>query len=191
VVARGGEGGEARLVAYFTPAAGEDAEPATAGALRRYLAGRLPDYMVPSVFVAVERMPLTPNGKTDRAALPDPGRARPASDEDYAPPRNELESTISEVWQQVLEVERVGIRDNFFELGGTSVRLAAVHRALSGRLDRRVTIVDLFRYPTIGSLSEVLQREEGGAAGPGVQERVQDRADRQRQAQAARQRQRR
>ncbi len=191
VVARS-DGGEARLVAYWVPAAGGGDGPPSPGELRRWLAERLPDYMVPSLFVALERMPLTPNGKTDRRALPDPERSRPAPDEDYVPPRNELESVISGVWREVLGVERVGVRDNFFELGGTSVRLASVHRALAGRLERRVTLVDLFRYPTVGGLAEVLeQRDGGGTPPPRVQDRVQGRADRQLQAQAARQRPRR
>jgi hypothetical protein len=175
--------GERRLVAYVTPPA--RAEAASPAELRRWVGERLPAYMVPSLFVPMDALPQTPNGKTDRRALPDPGSARPELEEDYAPPRNDLEGTISDVWREVLGVERVGIRDNFFELGGTSVRLAGVHRLLADRLQREVTIVDLFRYPTVADLAEHLgEADDGGAARRGE---VHDRAERQRQAQAARQ----
>jgi amino acid adenylation domain-containing protein len=175
--------GERRLVAYVTAPAGD--EPASPSELRRWVAERLPEYMVPSLFVAMDALPLTPNGKTDRRALPDPGPARPELEEAYAPPRNGLEGTITEVWREVLGVERVGIRDNFFELGGTSVRLASMHRLLAERLEREVTVVDLFRYPTVAGLAEYLgQEDDGGARRRGE---VADRAERQRQAQAARQ----
>ncbi len=176
--------GERRLVAYVTAQAQDDAPSPTE--LRHWAAERLPDYMVPSLFVGLDALPLTPNGKTDRGALPDPGGLRPALDADYVAPRNELEGTISAVWREVLGVERVGIRDNFFELGGTSVRLATVHRMLGDRLGRPLTVVDLFRYPTVGGLAEFLG---GGdeAAGTLRKDAVQDRAEQQRQAREARQ----
>jgi amino acid adenylation domain-containing protein len=175
--------GERRLVAYATAPAG--AGPASPTELRRWVGERLPAYMVPSLFVPMDALPRTPNGKTDRRALPDPGPARPELEVEYVPPRNDLEATIRDVWREVLGVERVGIRDSFFELGGTSVRLASVHRLLVDRLQREVTIVDLFRHPTIAALAEHLgQEDDGGAARRGE---VQDRAERQRQALAARQ----
>ncbi|HEU0077911.1 MAG TPA: non-ribosomal peptide synthetase, partial [Longimicrobiaceae bacterium] len=153
VVVADASGGDARLVAYFVPAA---PEPPGAAELRRHLAGRLPESMVPSLFVPLERIPLTPNGKTDRDALPAAGAPRAAPEAEYAPPRNATEAVISEVWRDVLGVERVGARDHFFELGGTSVRIAAVQRALAERLGRPVAIVDLFRYPTVAALAEHL-----------------------------------
>ncbi|HEU0052730.1 MAG TPA: amino acid adenylation domain-containing protein, partial [Longimicrobium sp.] len=175
--------GERRLVAYVTAPAGAD--PASPTELRRWVGERLPAYMVPSLFVAVDAMPQTPNGKTDRRALPDPGPARPELAVEYVPPRNDVETVISDVWREVLGVERVGIRDNFFELGGTSVRLASVHRLLVDRLKREVTVVDLFRYPTVAGLAEFLGKADDGAAARRGE--AQDRAERQRQAQAARQ----
>ncbi|HEX6911310.1 MAG TPA: FkbM family methyltransferase, partial [Longimicrobium sp.] len=152
--------------------------------LRRWVAERLPDYMVPSLFVTLEMLPLTPNGKVDRKALPDPAPTRAAVEVEYVAPSTQLEGVISEVWREVLGVERVGIRDNFFELGGTSVRLASVHRLLSERLSRPVTVVDLFRYPTVAGLAEFLGAEDDGGAAKKAG--VQDRAERQRQAQEAR-----
>ncbi|HEV2149288.1 MAG TPA: MupA/Atu3671 family FMN-dependent luciferase-like monooxygenase [Longimicrobiaceae bacterium] len=152
----------------------------SAGALRRYLAERLPEHMIPSAFAVVERMPLTPNGKVDRRALPRVAQAALASGAEHAPPRNELEQVIAEVWKEVLSLERVGVQDNFFELGGTSLRLAAVHRGLEQRLARPVTIVDLFRYPTIAALADYLSREDDGDAHK--LDEVRARAQRQRQA---------
>ncbi|MBV9774302.1 MAG: LLM class flavin-dependent oxidoreductase, partial [Gemmatimonadetes bacterium] len=157
----------------------------TAAELRAYLAGRLPDYMVPSLFVPLERIPRTPGGKVDRRALPRAEAPQAAPEAGYVAPRNALERTISEVWREVLGVERIGIRDNFFELGGTSVGLAAVHHALSERLDQPVTVVDLFRHATVVSLAEHLSR---GEAGPPEHGELHDRAERQRQARGQRQR---
>ncbi|HST59981.1 MAG TPA: amino acid adenylation domain-containing protein, partial [Longimicrobium sp.] len=104
--------GERRLVAYATPPA--EGEAASGPELRRWAADRLPEYMVPSLFVAIDALPQTPNGKLDRRALPDPGPARPELEVAYVPPRNDLETTISQAWREVRGVERVGIRDNFF-----------------------------------------------------------------------------
>jgi natural product biosynthesis luciferase-like monooxygenase protein/amino acid adenylation domain-containing protein/FkbM family methyltransferase len=166
--------------------------PPTAAELRAWLAERLPDYMVPSRFAALERMPRTPGGKTDRDALPRAAAPPPAPEAaGYAAPRNALERTISEVWRQVLGVERVGIRDNFFELGGTSVGLAAVHQALSQRLDRPLAVVELFRHSTVAALAEHLSAPadaDGDAQRPAATPHAaaRDRAERQRRARGAR-----
>jgi natural product biosynthesis luciferase-like monooxygenase protein/amino acid adenylation domain-containing protein/FkbM family methyltransferase len=180
---RAGDGAPLRRTPPGAPAARP--APPTAAELRAYLAGRLPDYMVPSHFVALERMPRTPGGKTDRAALARAGAPLPAAGEaGYTAPRNALERTIAEVWRGVLGVERVGIRDNFFELGGTSVGLAAVHQALSERLDRPVAVVELFRHSTVAALAEHLSADavEAAPAHAGAQ----DRAERQRRARETR-----
>ncbi|HEX7241857.1 MAG TPA: FkbM family methyltransferase, partial [Longimicrobiaceae bacterium] len=193
VTVREGSGEDAGEYVYLLYARrpGDAAAPArsappTAAELRAHLAARLPDFMVPSLFVFLESIPRTPGGKTDRRALPPPGAARAEPEAGYVEPRSALERTIAAVWREVLGVERVGARDNFFELGGTSVRLAAVHQALSARLDRPVTVVDLFRYPTVASLAEVLDAAPAGEEEvPEELERVQDRAERQRQARAS------
>jgi amino acid adenylation domain-containing protein len=155
-------GGDGRLVAYFVPRAADGA--LAAAELRRHLAERLPEYMVPSLFVPLEHVPLTPNGKTDRDALAAAGASRAPAEAEYAPPRNATEAVISEVWREVLGVERVGVRDHFFELGGTSVRIAAVQRALAERLGRPVAIVDLFRYPTVADLAAHLGARDADRA---------------------------
>src|SRR5215207_2311202 len=118
VVARE-EGGESRLVAYVV---GEGGAELGVGELRAQLRERLPEYMVPSAFVSLGEMPLTPNGKVDRRALPEPDGQRGGRGEaDYVAPRTPTEELLAGIWSSVLRAERVGIEDNFFELGGHSL----------------------------------------------------------------------
>jgi amino acid adenylation domain-containing protein/FkbM family methyltransferase len=134
--------------------------------LRRLARERLPDYMVPAVFVPVDRVPLTAGGKVDRARLPapaDPGAAAPAA---FAPPRGGEEERLAELWREVLGVERVGRHDGFFDLGGHSLLLARLHARLREALGREVPIVDLFRFPTVAALAEHLRAEPAGPAAP-------------------------
>ncbi|HKI03097.1 MAG TPA: amino acid adenylation domain-containing protein, partial [Thermoanaerobaculia bacterium] len=157
VAARAESGGGHRLVAYAVFAG----EVPDVGALRRFLAGRLPDPFIPSVFVALERLPLTPNGKVDRQALPAPEAAAPVRAE---APRSALERTIAEIWREVLQLDVVGLRDNFFELGGHSLLAAQVHARLGETLGRELSMVDLFRHPTVAALARFLAPEEDEAA---------------------------
>ncbi|WP_404649007.1 AMP-binding enzyme, partial [Dyella flagellata] len=113
VVARE-EGGERRLVAYYTPR-GETA--VTGEMLRQQLAQGLPEYMVPAAYVPLARLPLTANGKLDRAALPAPERAGSG----HEPPQGELETALAQIWSELLQVEPIGRRDHFFALGGHSL----------------------------------------------------------------------
>ncbi|MGY3638866.1 amino acid adenylation domain-containing protein [Bradyrhizobium sp. Lot33] len=160
VVAQEDGRGEQRLVAYVVAAAEHAAEaegPDLAGALRTYLSARLPDYMVPSAFVRLAALPLTPNGKLDRNALPSPedeAYARAA----YEPPCGEIETTLAELWVELLGLERVGRRDHFFELGGHS--LLAV-RLLSQALDLGLTFsaADLFQAPVLRELASKIHLE--------------------------------
>ncbi len=121
VVAREGEGGVKRLVAYVVAASGAaSGAAAEAKGLREYLRGRLPEYMVPSAFVTLEEMPLTPSGKVDRRRLPAPGRER-AEGDSFVAPRTPVEEVLCGIWAEVLGVGRVGADDNFFESGGHSL----------------------------------------------------------------------
>ncbi|MCG8927148.1 non-ribosomal peptide synthase/polyketide synthase, partial [Lentzea sp. CC55] len=167
VVARdGGPHGGKRLVAYVVA---EDAE-VTGSALRSWLRERVPDYLVPSVFVALERLPLTPNGKVDRRGLPEPEPE--AATETYVAPRNAVEETLAAVWSGVLGVERVGVHDNFFELGGDSIlSLQIVARVRAAELG--VDVADVFAHQTIAELAlvvreapEVSVAEQGVVTGP-------------------------
>ncbi|OCT22092.1 non-ribosomal peptide synthetase [Pseudomonas putida] len=138
-----------RLVAYFTCREGQPA-PAL-DTLRSHLLARLPEYMVPSAFVVLADMPLSPNGKIDRKALPEPG-AESVISRAYAAPRNALEQTLAQIWSEVLKVEQVGRDDNFFELGGHSllaVNLVARMRQAGLQADART----LFRQPTLAGLA--------------------------------------
>ncbi|MCP4213767.1 MAG: amino acid adenylation domain-containing protein, partial [bacterium] len=118
--------------------------------LRERLAGGLPDYMIPAYFVHLDNIPLTPNGKVDRAALPEPGYIREAGE--YTAPRNAVEERLASVWQDVLGVEKAGITDNFFELGGDSIKAVQVAARLR-KYGLELKITDIFVYGTIGELS--------------------------------------
>ena len=120
--------------------------------LRRYLKERLPEYMVPAVFVTLESLPLTPNGKLDRKALPKPDQTRPELEEEFVLPRSDGERRLAEIWSQVLGVEHVGIHDNFFELGGDSIlSIQIVSKANQAGLS--LTPKDVFQHPTVAKLA--------------------------------------
>jgi amino acid adenylation domain-containing protein len=168
---RWGGADDQRLVAYVVPAAeagllageqaaGNGGAPPVAQTLRAALREKLPDYMVPSVFVAMEALPRTPNGKIDRRALPPPGEARERPEAAYVAPRGELERTIAQIWQEVLGLERVGTSDNFFDLGGHSLLMARVHARLQEAVRRELSMVELFQYPTVGALAHYLSPSE-------------------------------
>ncbi|HEY0601279.1 MAG TPA: amino acid adenylation domain-containing protein, partial [Herpetosiphonaceae bacterium] len=127
--------------------------------LRQHLQHRLPAHMIPSAFAVLDALPLTPNGKLDRHALPAPDTSRRALPTDFVAPDTELERTIGEIWQAVLNVERVGIHDNFFDLGGHSLLLMQVQSQLQDRLSHQLSIVDLFEHPTVSSLARYLSRQ--------------------------------
>jgi hypothetical protein len=152
VAARPDASGDLRLVAYLV--APREAR-LKSGEVRRLLAERLPDAMIPSAFVPLDALPLTANGKVDRAALPDPGPARPDLEEDYVSPRNETERLLADVWADVLGFERVGIHDSFFGLGGDSIRsVRAV--ALARNHDLIFSVQDVFQHQTVARLAEFL-----------------------------------
>ncbi|MEW5927424.1 MAG: non-ribosomal peptide synthase/polyketide synthase, partial [Gemmatimonadota bacterium] len=149
VVAREEAPGRKRLVAYVVPEEGCDA-----GALRAYLAGRLPEHAVPGAFVALERVPLNANGKVDRRALPAPEQPGGV----HMAPRTPAEAALSEVWAEVLGVERVGVEDGFFDLGGDSIlSIQVVSRAR--RRGMRLTPRQVFERQTIARLAEVVEWE--------------------------------
>ena len=125
------------------------------GNLRRYLEEKLPNYMVPAHFVLLTALPLTPNGKVDRRALPDPEHEAPSVKKDFLP-QTEIENEIAAVWQEVLQIKKVGIYDHFFEIGGHSLLIAQVQSKLQDSLGQQITMVELFEHPTIHALAEHL-----------------------------------
>jgi len=159
-----------QLVAYVVPDL--DQTPTTIE-LRNYLKERLPEYMLPAVFMLLDALPLTPNGKVDRRALPAPQTLRLIA-ADYQAPRSELEQAIASVWQEVLNLEKVGINDNFFDLGGHSLLMVQVNSKLREVLTRDLSIVEMFQNPTINFLVQYLtQKPEDVPSFQPMRDRVQ------------------
>ena len=179
VIAREDVPGDKRLAAYVVPAEGA-AEP-TPAELRAAAAERLPEYMVPAYFMALPALPLTPNGKVDRRALPAPD-VEAARESAFVAAEGDLEQEIAAIWTAVLGVERVGVNDNFFEIGGHSLLLAQVQSRLKETLGREVAMVDLFRFPTVRTLSAHL----GEGVEDNTAERGQARAEARRAARSNR-----
>ena len=153
--------GDERLVAYIV--ASSDGVPSTSE-LRRFLSDRLPEHMVPSVFVEIEALPLTLHGKLDRRALPAPEGRRPALDTPYVEPRTPLERRLAEIWADVLALDRVGVEDNFFELGGHSLLGTRIVSKTAEMFRMDVSLRSLFAAPTVAEMALVFtgQMAEGG-----------------------------
>ncbi len=157
VVARKQSSSDHRLVAYLVPEPGR-AAAFEAGELRHFLSERLPEPFVPSHFVTLGKLPLTLNGKVDRRALPDPQPQASAKPE-HVQPKSKIERTIGEIWKRVLGREELGVRDNFFDLGGHSLLLAQVQSRLRDA-GHNVSMIDLFRRPTIAELARHISAEK-------------------------------
>ena len=142
VTAAEAQPGDLRLVAYIVY---RDGEELTASDLRRQLRRQLPDFMIPSLVVALDSMPLTPNGKIDRKALPDPFRTTRRAATEQEPPAPGLEQKMAEIWRSILAVDAISAEDNFFELGGhslLSLRVAqAVEKETGYRMDPRSALL--------------------------------------------------
>ena len=158
VVVREDSPGDRRLVAYVIATPGKS--PDTEG-LRAYLRERLPEYMVPQAVVVLATFPQTPNRKVDRKALPRPEKTQTGVA--FARPASGTETMLARVWAEVLKLEQVGAEDRFVDLGGHSLLMVEVLTRLKPQVDRHITLVDLFRYPTIRSLADWLSND--GAEG--------------------------
>ena len=154
VVARG-SGAEAELAAYVIPRDG--AVPAHV--LRQFVAGTLPAYMVPATVTPLDVFPLTPNGKVDRKALPEPTRER-SGDHELVAPRTDLERRLGAIWERELGVSPIGVTDNFFDLGVSSIVAATLFAQIEREVGNRLPLGAIFRAPTIEKLGELL--EHGG-----------------------------
>ncbi|WP_414513687.1 amino acid adenylation domain-containing protein [Nostoc sp. PCC 9305] len=150
VIAREDEHGDKYLVAYVSP---QPEQPIINTELRGFLQEKLPQYMLPSSFIILPTLPLLPNGKLDRRSLPAP-EIRPELEATYVMPQTEIEQTIATIWQKSLNIEKIGIHDNFFELGGHSLLMVKVHSQLREIFPVDLSMLDMFRYPTINSLGE-------------------------------------
>ncbi|MEK7990048.1 MAG: phosphopantetheine-binding protein, partial [Thiotrichaceae bacterium] len=132
----------------------DDLHRNSATLLRRYLADRLPHYMIPSVFILLDKMPLTPNGKVDRHALIQQNSAtRLDLQVSYSAPQTSMEQTIADIWKQVLQLDKVGIHESFFDLGGDSLQIVKVQELLEAKLQREFPTAILFQYPSINVLA--------------------------------------
>jgi amino acid adenylation domain-containing protein len=153
VAARENGQGEKRLVAYVVP---EQGQAVTLNELRSFLKQKLPDYMVPSTFVFLDVLPLTPNRKVDRKALPEPDDSRPELIDAYVAPSTPIEKALAEMWMQVLCVEKVGIHDNFFELGGHSLLAMQLISRVRNSFGIELSVRSLFDAPTVAGLEMVV-----------------------------------
>jgi amino acid adenylation domain-containing protein len=144
------------LVAYVVAAAG--GEPNLPGTLRAFLRTRLPEYMVPAAVVPVPAFPLTPHGKIDRLALPDPDLQRRADGIAANRPLTGMETTVTEVMGALLGKTRVPLNENFFDVGAHSLLLVQAHRAIEGRLGRQFPLIAMYQYPSVGALAAVLDQ---------------------------------
>ena len=154
VVVREDQPGDKHLVAYIVC----DVEKVPASReLRSYLKEKLPDYMVPTTFMLLKTLLLTPNGKIDRRVLPAPEILRPELGETFVPPRNPIEGMIAAIWAKVLGLEQVGVYDNFFELGGHSLLATQVISHLRHTFQFDLPFRSLFEAPTVADLAERLE----------------------------------
>ncbi|MBD2102484.1 amino acid adenylation domain-containing protein [Leptolyngbya sp. FACHB-261] len=132
--------------------------------LRSFMQEKLPGYMVPSTFVLLDALPLTPTGKVDRQALPTPSRARPILTEEFIAPHSELEEQLVEIWAQVLGIEQVGTHDNFFELGGDSLLTVQLVCQVKETLQIKLPLLCLFEAPTVAEFAQVIQQHSSSPA---------------------------
>ena len=162
--------GDKRLVAYLGAAPGWSQ---SIEQLEEFLRHKLPDYMIPSNFVMLDRLPQTSNGKVDRKRLPAVEGLRKRLKSEYIQPKGELEELIAGIWREALKVDRIGREDNFFDLGGHSLLLAQVHGQLCQALDKKLPLIKMLEHPTVSALALFLTNERADSLSI---ERSQDRA---------------
>ena len=153
VAVREGTDGEKRLVAYIVPKTKWSASPSE---LREFLQEWLPDYMIPSLFISLDSLPLTPSGKVDRKALPEPETARPTLNNKFRRTQTPIEEALAEIWAEVLELDQVGVNDKFFDLGGDSLKATRVLARIEARLGVEISHKTSFEAPTIAELAALI-----------------------------------
>jgi len=164
VAAKEDASGNTSLYAYYVtdPLTSQEGEqmPLTVTALKEYLSGELPGYMIPTYFIPLEKLPLTPNGKIDRLALAEMNVYEAARPNEYVMPGTDVEKKIASLWMEVLNLNKVGIHDNFFDLGGHSLNMMLLNSKLIQVFNRDIPLVMMLRYPTIGSFVQYLEEGE-------------------------------
>ncbi|MFC6016164.1 amino acid adenylation domain-containing protein [Plantactinospora solaniradicis] len=164
VVARG-EGSDRRLIAYLV--VGETAAPSTSE-LRAFLRMRLPDYLVPSAYLELAAIPLNPNGKVNRAALPEPETSRPVLSAAYQAPRSRTEEFLAALWAALLRLEQVGITDDFFDLGGHSLLATQLMSRVRKEFGVELDLAVLFEEPTVAALAQRVETATPGDVAPPI-----------------------
>ena len=149
--------GETRLIAYFVP---RNKPGPSITDLRDYLGAKLPPYMVPALFVALNEFPLTPTGKVNRHALPDPGKSRPNLATPLVEPTTEVEEKLANIWNDVLSLDQIGIHDNFFDLGGHSLAASRVIARLIQTFRLELPIKALFDAPTVAEMAAIITQNQ-------------------------------
>jgi len=169
VLAREGEPGDPlplgtdkRLVGYVVAKAGQ--KPTVSG-MHHFLREKLPDYMVPSAFVTLDALPLTPSGKIDRRALPAPDSTRPELEGAFVAPETPTEKEMARIWTQVLGLEQIGIHDNFFELGGHSLLATQVASRVRATFQIEIPLYYIFETPTVAGLAKSIETTHWAAQG--------------------------
>jgi acyl carrier protein len=176
VLVKDNEIGDRNLCAYIVPVSfgvslGRDIEEISVLGLREFLSKHLPEYMIPSFFVHLEKLPLTPNGKIDRKLL-QAYDVNVNSGVQYVAPETEIEKIITDIWQEVLKIDKVGVCDNFFDIGGHSLSIIKVNTKLRNVLNKEIPVAVMFRYPTISSLAGYFSSEETGKLPANTKERI-------------------
>ena len=154
VLAREDAPGEKRLIAYVVPNPGM--KPSMSK-LRSHMETQLPSYMIPSIFVMLDKLLLSPNGKVDIQALPMPDMIRPELEEAYVAPRNSTEKVVSEIWAEILGIECVGIYDNFFELGGHSLLATQIVSRIRETFQENIPLRSIFEFPTVAKFAKSVE----------------------------------
>jgi amino acid adenylation domain-containing protein len=157
VVGRDDAAGEMRLIAYFVPTS----HPViTVTKIRKHLVQVLPDYMIPALFVAIDEIPKTPNGKIDRLHLPSVSGERPSLEVPFAPAATNTEEVLSQIWSEVLGLDRLGIHDDFFELGGDSLMATRIINRVFQAFKLEVSIKVLFDAPTVAGMAMFIEQNQ-------------------------------
>jgi amino acid adenylation domain-containing protein len=165
VVAREDVPGDKRLIAYIVP----NGKPPTFSAMRNFLRKKLPEHMIPAAFIMLEQIPLTPNGKVDRQALPTPGKTQAESETGLVTPRNPVEEKLAEIWADILQRERIGIHDNFFELGGHSLLATRVVSQVQATFQVLLPLHILFEMPSVADIAQEIVRRQAEQSGQSIE----------------------
>jgi natural product biosynthesis luciferase-like monooxygenase protein len=186
VVLRADNPDDPQLAAYIVPASSEAPAP---NALRDFLKQKLPEHMVPAVYMALEKLPLTPNGKVDRKALPAPAGSRVKAEGQFVAPTGSVEQQVAAIWKDILHVDQIGVDDNFFDFGGHSLQVVQVQNRLRETIGVDVPVLKLFQFPTIRALARFIgEQNSGPATNDSFRAKIEERAKRRQNAMTIRRR---